>query len=740
MKQLFIFTLLCISTFLSAQKTFIAELHKSGTDQNILIDYHAYSNFSINELAISQFITDQNGSANFSLFFNENLNFDIYLFERKVTAPNYSLRTNGRDGNLQPSLNQNMAKTYYGYLPNKLHSEVALTIADGFLYGFINDGEETYFIQSEGDYIKDSKNYILYNVKDAKDPEHASCGVTGSHHLKKDTDSNANQSEFLVCKKVPYAIANDYSMFTKYGSVANVENRNIGIVNNVNVNYTGSFNDDLELEIVEQVVISTAGGDPWTSSTDSGELLDDFTAWGPTGFSATHADGSLWSDRDFDGGTIGLAWVGSVCTANRYNVLEDFNSNAQLIRVLTAHEIGHNFDALHDAAGSSFIMAPSVANVTQWSSASINAINSYVASVSCLPTCGPPVADFEVNESNICPGQEVQFTDLSSGVPTGWSWSFPGGSPSSSSDQNPSVTYNTVGTYNVTLTSSNSDGNDSETKNGYIVVSTSGTQILLSEDFENGAPDWTVDNPDGATTWILTTSGTGNGGAVKAAMDNYNYNAAGQIDWLISPVVDLSNASDALLEIEHAYARYNASFADQLEIRISTDGGSTFPTTLFTGNEDGSGNFATAPDNTSLFLPANASDWCFDSSNNNCASIDLSSYAGQSNVVIGIVNITGYGNTMFVDNVSITASCATSGSCVSNPVNTWIGSANGIWGQSAGNWSRGVVPEKCDAVVIPAGKNVVIQSGDFAECYTLQIDVNANFDVESGGILEVQNP
>ena len=740
MKNLFIFSLLIFCNLLSAQKTFVAEQQKAGVEQLILDEINVYSSFDIDEMAMSQFITDENGTANFNLYFNEQVNFDIYLFERKVLAANYSLRTSGRDGKLQKTLNQNRVKTFYGYLPNKLNSEVAFTIADGFLYGFINDGNDTYFIQSESDFVKQSDQYIFYNIKDAKDPEDAKCGVAGSHHLKKETTVDSNQSELLVCKKVPYAIANDFSMFTKYGSVANVETRNIGIVNNVNVNYTGSFSDDLELEIVEQVVISTSGGDPWTSSTDSGLLLDDFTAWGPSGFSGTHADASLWTDREFDGSTIGLAWVGSVCTSNRYNVLEDFNSNAQLIRVLTAHEIGHNFNAGHDAAGSSFIMAPSVGNVNTWSPASITSINSYVNSVSCLPTCGPPSADFAANFTNICPGQDVSFTDLSTGVSTSWSWSFPGGSPSSSTDQNPIVTYNTVGSYNVTLTSSNSDGNDSETKNAYIIVSTSGLQVLLSEDFENSAPGWTINNPDGLTTWGLATNGTGNGGSIKAAINNYNYDAAGQIDWLISPSVDLTNVSDAMLNLEHSYARYNATFKDQLEIRISTDGGSTFPTTLFNGDEDGSGNFATAADQITFFEPASAADWCFDSGNNNCVSIDLSAYAGQSDVVIGILNITGYGNTMFVDNVTISGSCASSTTCVSNPVNTWIGGSLGIWGQSGGNWSRGIVPEKCDQVVIPAGKNVLIQNGQFAECYTLQVDVNANFDVAVGGILEVQNP
>jgi PKD repeat protein len=82
----------------------------------------------------------------------------------------------------------------------------------------------------------------------------------------------------------------------------------------------------------------------------------------------------------------------------------------------------------------------------------------------------PPVANFSGNPTTVDEGQSVNFTDTSSNNPTSWSWSFEGGTPSTSTAQNPTVTYNTAGTYDVSLTVSNSAGSDSETKYNYITV------------------------------------------------------------------------------------------------------------------------------------------------------------------------------------------------------------------------------------------------------------------------------
>lgn len=87
--------------------------------------------------------------------------------------------------------------------------------------------------------------------------------------------------------------------------------------------------------------------------------------------------------------------------------------------------------------------------------------------------CGsnPPVADFVANSTTVLVGGSVNFTDLSTNNPTSWSWNFSGGTPSTSTSQNPTnITYNTVGDYDVTLTATNTYGSDVETKTAYIHV------------------------------------------------------------------------------------------------------------------------------------------------------------------------------------------------------------------------------------------------------------------------------
>jgi len=82
----------------------------------------------------------------------------------------------------------------------------------------------------------------------------------------------------------------------------------------------------------------------------------------------------------------------------------------------------------------------------------------------------PPTANFTASPTTVSVGGTVNFTDTSSGSPTSWSWSFESGTPSGSSAQNPSVTYNSLGTFDVTLTVYNAQGSDSETKTNYITV------------------------------------------------------------------------------------------------------------------------------------------------------------------------------------------------------------------------------------------------------------------------------
>ncbi len=66
--------------------------------------------------------------------------------------------------------------------------------------------------------------------------------------------------------------------------------------------------------------------------------------------------------------------------------------------------------------------------------------------------CEPLDAAFEANKVEVCEGSPVNFTDMTAGVPITWDWSFEGGTPATSTAENPTVTYNNPGTYNVQLT------------------------------------------------------------------------------------------------------------------------------------------------------------------------------------------------------------------------------------------------------------------------------------------------
>jgi len=108
----------------------------------------------------------------------------------------------------------------------------------------------------------------------------------------------------------------------------------------------------------------------------------------------------------------------------------------------------------------------------------------------------PPVADFVGNPTQGSIPLTVYFSDLSSGSPTSWDWAF--GDTSGSPDQHPSHEYATVDNFTVSLTATNSAGQDTETKVDYITTSSGGSAPVA--DFEgsptSGTAPLTVDFTD----------------------------------------------------------------------------------------------------------------------------------------------------------------------------------------------------------------------------------------------------
>ncbi len=82
----------------------------------------------------------------------------------------------------------------------------------------------------------------------------------------------------------------------------------------------------------------------------------------------------------------------------------------------------------------------------------------------------PLVASFSTNNQLGCVGDTIQFSDASTGTITDYNWTFQGGNPSTSDLQNPSIIYNTTGTYDVSLTITDVFGTATEMKSEYIVI------------------------------------------------------------------------------------------------------------------------------------------------------------------------------------------------------------------------------------------------------------------------------
>ena len=90
----------------------------------------------------------------------------------------------------------------------------------------------------------------------------------------------------------------------------------------------------------------------------------------------------------------------------------------------------------------------------------------------------PPCTGFEADITEVIVGEQVQFSDYSQFDPENWAWDFDGGTPETSTLQNPLVTYNQMGSFNVNLVAGNVHGNDTLIKEMYIQVGAVGTEDL----------------------------------------------------------------------------------------------------------------------------------------------------------------------------------------------------------------------------------------------------------------------
>jgi PKD repeat protein len=282
-----------------------------------------------------------------------------------------------------------------------------------------------------------------------------------------------------------------------------------------------------------------------------------------------------------------------------------------------------------------------------WSSSNLTATG-----VNTNTVCSP-AADFYAETPQICVNSSINFIENTNLAPaTAWSWSFPGGTPSTSTDQNPTVQYSTAGTYSVSLTVTNANGSSSITKNSYISVQPSTADITVpsfSEGFEslvvNAASNWSINNLDGGVAWAITSNAAYTG-TKSIKLNNIN-NTPGSIDEFITPSMDLTQFANPRLYYKIAYASLTGTAgvdyqSNSLQILSSVDCGKTWGVRRsYTENT-----LSTTTDQDAAFTPNSQSKWREDN-------ISLALFTGYNNIQFKFRFEAGEGNNIYIDDINM---------------------------------------------------------------------------------------
>jgi len=416
---------------------------------------------------------------------------------------------------------------YRGVVQGIANSTVAITLSDGELSGLISDDFGNYNLGK----LKTSDTYAIYNADNLRTQLSDFCGVEydGFRSEIEETINNTNDNT-RSADIVNVHIECDFAM---YGNFANDANAVTTFTNNIfNEMATVFFNEGITINLKFLKVWDTS--DPYTGTTTN-QVLNNFISELPN--NAVQGDmAHVFSGKSTDGGGLAQTPSSSLCNFTPYAVtmlnettFNPFPTYSNWVVVAT-HEMGHNFGSPHThscawgpnnnlaidncvSTGCGLVTNPtpdkelatimSYCHIGTEGTVYLNKgfgtepgdlIRAKVAaSVSCLDDCTTaPTADF-INPQVICVGGTVTYNSLTN-CADNQSWTFTGGSPSSSTDLKPEITYNTAGTFIATATASNSIGSDSDSKYIYVQNAPSGASNISGTGSMGGITFFSLSN------------------------------------------------------------------------------------------------------------------------------------------------------------------------------------------------------------------------------------------------------
>ncbi len=298
-------------------------------------------------------------------------------------------------------------EVYRGSVIGKPNSWARIVVYDGMPQGLVWDGNEMFAIESPGDSALQISSPVIYRLADTTIvPGTMTCGTDASSANGAAMFSKLMGELGTAMAQGPGAISEinisaigDFEFTSAQGGDAAAAAAIMTRLNNVD----GIFSQQLGVQItVPLVETHSNAADPFTDETDAGLLLDELATYRDS-MTAHRTQGltHLYTGRNLDGTTVGIAYSGTLCSTRFGAGLSEGNVSATFDSLVAAHEIGHNFGAPHDGVVGpcepepmTFLMAPMLNNSNQFSACSIIEVSDDIASAACITAL--PAVDVRV--------------------------------------------------------------------------------------------------------------------------------------------------------------------------------------------------------------------------------------------------------------------------------------------------------------------------------------------------------
>jgi len=314
---------------------------------------------------------------------------------------------------------------YRGELTGRAGSWVRIVVHDGVPQGLIWDGVEMYAIEAPGDSDLAAAGTIIYRLADSYVvPGTMQCNGASLAGNTAEVLKNLTTASKTAIARAPGATSEitlsaigDFEFTSSKGDDATAAAALAARLNNVD----GFFSEQVGVQInVSHFETHSDQNDPFDDTLVPAQLLDQLSEYRlQTPVHNARGLTHLYTGRNFDGTTVGIAWEGTLCQNYFGAGLSEGRGSALNDSLIAAHEIGHNFGADHDGeAGSSceaetglYIMSPSINGSQQFSSCSIAIMQAEAAAASCVVAL--PAVDVSIKRqapgSNILLGAKTDF-------------------------------------------------------------------------------------------------------------------------------------------------------------------------------------------------------------------------------------------------------------------------------------------------------------------------------------------